>query len=169
MALEIERKFLVKDKAFLEAAERHVSICQYYLHQDESGGVRRVRFLDDKVYLTIKGLSSPDGLVREEVEREISPAEGQTLLALGHEGKVCKTRYYIPYASYLWEVDVFHEELEGLIIAEVELASLDAQPSLPSWVGEEVTGDVRYYNSALARVGHYPLPAADQSKQPSNT
>ena len=81
MALEIERKFLVKDKVFLEAVERHVSICQYYLHQDESGGVRRVRFLDDKVYLTIKGLSSPDGLVREEVEREISPAEGQTLLA----------------------------------------------------------------------------------------
>ena len=103
------------------------------------------------------------------MEREISPAGGQTLIAHVQEGRVCKTRYYIPYASYLWEVDVFHEELEGLVIAEVELPSLDAQPSLPSWVGEEVTGDIRYYNSALARVGQYPFPATGQSKQPSNT
>ncbi len=169
MALEIERKFLVKDKAFLEAAERHVSICQYYLHQDESGSVRRVRFLDDKVYLTIKGPSSPDGLVREEVEREISLEEGHALLVEGYEGRVCKTRYYIPYASFMWEVDLFHEELEGLIMAEVELPSREAQPLLPSWVGEEVTGDVRYYNSALAQVGQYPFPATDRGTQLSNT
>lgn len=149
MALEIERKYLVSSLDFLHEAIQHEAIDQGYLH--EGLPTVRVRTRGEQAFLTIKGPSDPSGLVRAEYEYPIPVADAQALLELCTAGRLSKTRYLVPYAGKVWEVDVFHGRHEGLILAELELASPEASFSLPPWVGKEVTGDPKYYNSSLAR------------------
>lgn len=111
----------------------------------------RVRLRDDKGYLTIKGKSDAAGLSRFEWEKEISADDARELLKLCHPGAIDKTRYLVDYQGHTFEVDEFYGDNEGLLMAEVELKSQDEPFERPSWLGEEVTGDRRYYNAALTR------------------
>lgn len=149
MAQEIERKFKVAGE-FKSLAKSSSHICQGYLCAD---GVRtvRVRLRDDKGYLTIKGKSDAAGLSRFEWEKEISADDARELLKLCHPGAIDKTRYLVDYHGHTFEVDEFYGDNEGLLMAEVELKSQDEPFERPSWLGEEVTGDRRYYNAALTR------------------
>lgn len=147
---EIERKFLVADPGCLAMATRHYDILQGYLCADGHRTVR-VRLRDDEGFLTIKGPSTADGLARFEWEKPISAADALQLFALCGEGKVHKTRYLIPLEGGLMcEVDVFHGQNEGLVMAEIELPSETTDVHLPAFLGKEVTGDPRYYNAFLS-------------------
>lgn len=148
---EIERKFLVKNEDFKITAERHFEVNQGYLSRDPERNVR-VRVTDDKAFLTIKGASSEDGTTRFEWEREIPYQEGRELLKLCIPAIIEKTRYIVKVGHYTYEVDVFSGVNQGLIVAEIELNSADEYFTKPEWLGEEVTGDERYYNSKLSRV-----------------
>lgn len=149
MATEIERKFLVSGEFAVEAAEsRHV--VQGYLNSSRERTVR-VRISGDKGFLTIKGVTSDTGMSRFEWEHEISIDEAKSLLDLCEPGVIDKTRFIVPFVGHVFEVDVFHGENEGLILAEVELSSEDEEFERPLWLGKEVTGDVRYYNSMLMK------------------
>ena len=147
MALEIERKFLVNGD-FKSCAESHSRIAQAYICK-ESGRTVRVRIRDNKGYLTIKGASDDNGLSRYEWEKEISLQEAEELMKLSATPVIDKTRYLVPFAGHTFEVDEFYGDNEGLIMAEVELSSPDEAFEKPEWLGEEVTGDRRYYNSCL--------------------
>ena len=146
---EIERKFLVKSE-FRHLATAEYKICQGYLAADPQRTVR-VRIKGDKGYLTIKGASTDDGLSRFEWEKEIAVSEAEMLLKLCLPGAIEKTRYIIPFGGLTFEVDEFFGENAGLVMAEVELESATQQVSLPEWLGQEVTGDKRYYNSYLSQ------------------
>lgn len=111
----------------------------------------RVRISDKKGFLTIKGESSASGLSRFEWENEIPLVDAKNLLQLCEPGQIEKTRFYINIGKHIFEVDEFLEENQGLIIAEVELTSEDEEFEKPDWLGEEVTGDVKYYNSMLSK------------------
>lgn len=108
----------------------------------------RVRICDDRGYITIKGVNH--GAERKEWEYEVPVGDARDMLALSQTRVIDKTRYIVPFAGRDWEVDVFNGDLAPLVIAEVELPSADAAVELPPFVGEEVTGDPRYYNSSLA-------------------
>ena len=146
MGREIERKFLVKG-GFEKAALGCVHVVQGYLSSDPQRIVR-VRLKGEKGYLTVKG---PGALNRFEWEKEISADEAEALLTLAEPGIVDKTRYLVPAGDgrHTWEVDVFHGDNEGLVVAEIELSSEDDPFDRPDWLGEEVTGAPRYYNSSL--------------------
>ena len=146
MGREIERKFLVKG-GFEKAALGCVHVVQGYLSSDPQRIVR-VRLKGEKGYLTVKG---PGALNRFEWEKEISADEAEALLSLAEPGIVDKTRYLVPAGDgrHTWEVDVFHGDNEGLVVAEIELSSEDYPFDRADWLGEEVTGDPRYYNSSL--------------------
>ena len=146
--LEIERKYLVRDSSFLREAIASDSIDQGYLHTETP--TVRVRTRGEQGFLTIKGASDSAGLIRTEYEYPIPLEDAKALLALCTAGRLTKTRHLVPYQGHTWEVDVFHGELEGLILAELELDSPTTSFPLPPWIGEEVTGDPRYYNSYLA-------------------
>ena len=146
---EIERKFLVAGE-FRQFATAEYRICQGYLSSDPQRTVR-VRIKGDKGYLTIKGASTADGLSRFEWEKEIAVSEAEMLLKLCLPGAIEKTRYIIPFGGLTFEVDEFFGENAGLVMAEVELESATQQVSLPEWLGQEVTGDKRYYNSYLSQ------------------
>lgn len=148
MALEIERKFLVAGdyKSSATSCER---IVQGYLASG-AGCTVRVRVRGDRGYLTIKGPSA-DGVSRSEWEYEVPAREALEILALCRSGVIDKCRYLVPFEGHTFEVDEFYGDNEGLTVAEVELSSVDEQFARPEWLGEEVTGDVRYYNSSLAR------------------
>ena len=122
---------------------------QGYICSDPDRTVR-VRVRGDKGFLTIKGRSSLDGLSRYEWEKEIPVSEALELMNLCVSGVIDKTRYLVPYGGHTYEVDVFHGANEGLVLAEIELADEQEMFEKPSWLGEEVTGDVRYYNSMLS-------------------
>lgn len=145
VATEIERKFLVRDRRFLDG-DVGVPFRQGYLSRDPDRTVR-VRVAGEQGFLTIKG--RPNGASRPEFEFEIPLDEARDLLGLCAGLLIEKTRHRIDYAGLTWDVDVFSGANEGLIIAEVELPSEDHAVEMPDWVGEEVTGDVRYYNSRL--------------------
>ena len=132
---EIERKYLVSGDFPLQGGVSR-RITQGYLCDDPARTVR-VRISGDKGFITVKGTGSSDGLSRFEWEKEISAADAQT-------------RYEVPYRGHVFEVDVFHGENDGLVLAEAELGSVDENVELPEWIGREVTGDVRYYNSYLS-------------------
>ena len=154
MAQEIERKFLVKGDAYKALAFNHSSIAQGYI---VSGGGRsvRVRIRGDKGYLTIKGASNADGLSRYEFETEISLADASDLMLLCEPGIVLKTRWLVRATDgHVFEVDEFEGDNEGLVMAEVELKSEDETFEKPDFIGQEVTGDRRFYNSHLRR---YPF------------
>jgi adenylate cyclase len=148
MHVETERKFLIAENSFQELATVKKAIAQGYLSVDPERTVR-VRLADDKGFLTIKGQSSPDGMSRQEFEVTISALEASALMRLCLPGKIEKTRYIVPFGEYTIEVDVFHGENAGLVIAEVELPSPDAIFSPPAWFGAEVTGVQKYYNAEL--------------------
>lgn len=150
MALEIERKFLVKDDSYKRMAYHASRIAQGYICSSR-GRTVRVRIRDDKGYLTIKGPSDHQGLGRYEWEKEIPLCEAHELMKLCEPGMIDKTRYLVRSGKHVFEVDEFYGENEGLTIAEVELESEDESYEKPDFVGDEVTGDVRYYNSFLMK------------------
>lgn len=137
------------DGEFKPFAKSSVRVKQGYLCNEE-GRTVRVRVMDDKGYLTIKGRTSDSGMSRFEWEKEIEVQEAERLLALC-DTAIDKTRYYIEAGDHTFEVDEFYGDNQGLVLAEVELGSEDETFEKPSWLGEEVTGDVRYYNSVLLR------------------
>ena len=148
MAKEIERKFLVQGDFEPHAiASNH--IVQGYIAGSDNLTVR-VRVLDTKGFLTIKGRSDAAGLERDEWEWEIEAEEALALLRFSR-GTIDKRRYIVPYEGHIFEVDRFYGANEGLVMAEVELSSRDEAFARPAWLGEELTGDVRYYNSQLLK------------------
>lgn len=150
MNIEIERKFLVNSNRFKAAAYKSYSIKQGFLNRDPQRTVR-VRLKNDQGILTVKGKSKDDGLSRFEWEKEISKDDATALLLLCEKGIIDKTRYEIKSGNHIFEVDEFYGNNEGLIIAEIELESTNENFEKPSWLGEEVTGDTKYYNSALSK------------------
>ena len=144
MSVEIERKFKVKDT--FRPTDAGMSITQGYLLREPKRTVR-IRIAGIQGFLTIKG--ETHGAARLEYEYEIPAEEARELLALCPSPLVEKTRYVEVFAGKRWEVDVFHGENGGLVIAEIELESEDEAFALPAWVGAEVTGETRYYHAAL--------------------
>lgn len=150
MAQEIERKYLVKSEDFKALASRSVRIIQGYLSSVPERTVR-VRIKGDKGFLTIKGIGNESGASRYEWENEIPVPEAEELLKICEPGVIDKTRYLVDYANHIFEVDEFYQSNQGLIVAEVELTDEAETVSKPDWLGEEVTGDARYYNSMLMK------------------
>ena len=149
MAQEIERKFLVigdfKSQAFEQSR-----IVQGYI-SSARGRTVRVRIRNGRGYLTIKGASNESGTSRYEWEKELPLHEAEELMKLCEPGVIDKTRYLVRSGKHIFEVDEFYGENEGLIVAEVELNAEDEAFVKPSFIGQEVTGEVRYYNSQLMR------------------
>ncbi|HBR02176.1 MAG TPA: adenylate cyclase [Ruminiclostridium sp.] len=160
MALEIERKFLIKDDGYKKNSSK-ILYRQGYL---ESGGacVVRVRIAGEKAFLTVKGTSK--GAVRQEFEYPIPFSDGQEMLKLCEKPLIEKIRYTVFHGGMTWEIDEFLGENEGLVLAEIELLSPDQAFPKPGWLGEEVTGDPRYYNSNLI---HEPFKSWPDSKEQS--
>jgi adenylate cyclase len=146
MATEIERKFLV-NKALWKPIVKGITIAQGYLQHDKDKVVR-VRIKGTQGFLTIKGKNN--GISRLEFEYEIPITDAEELLVLCDKGVIYKTRYEIPYKGFIWEVDEFKGENEGLFLAEVELKSADEDPEIPLWVRDEVSRDPRYFNSFIS-------------------
>lgn len=147
--LEIERKFLVHKRMDWK---RLASSCSH-IQQGYFAVVNtvRVRIRDDKGYLTIKGPSRNGGLSRYEFEKEITLQEAQQLMLLCESGVIDKHRYLVPYAGHTFEVDEFHGDNDGLVMAEVELKSENEPFESPDFIGKEVTGDRRFYNSHMRK------------------
>lgn len=150
MHTEIERKFLVTNNDFIKEAYAVRRIVQGYICSTP-GRTVRVRIGSEKGFLTIKGPSDEKGLSRYEFEQEIPLEDAEQLIKLCEPGIIDKVRYLVEAGKHVFEVDVFHGENEGLIIAEVELNSEDEIFEHPHWLGQEVSGDRRYYNSMLTR------------------
>jgi len=149
MAQEIERKFLVKGD-FKPFVQKETRIIQGYLSSVPERTVR-VRTKGDKGFLTIKGIGNESGASRYEWESEISTEDAKNLLAICEPGVIDKTRYLVAVGKHTYEVDEFYGENDGLTVAEIELESEDEAFDKPEWLGEEVTGDVKYYNSMLMK------------------
>jgi adenylate cyclase len=149
MAQEIERKFLVKGD-FKQESAKSTRITQGYLSSVPERTVR-VRIKGEKGFITIKGIGSASGASRYEWEKEIPVSEVDELLKICEAGVIDKTRYEVRKGLHTFEVDEFYGDNEGLIVAEVELSSEGEDFERPSWLGEEVTGDSRYYNSMLMK------------------
>lgn len=149
MAQEIERKFLVCGE-YKTKAYKSVRITQGYILSDKRKSVR-IRITNEKAFITIKGESSEDGLSRFEWEKEINVNEAKELLKLCSDKFIDKTRYLIKHGNHTIEVDDFHGDNEGLVIAEVELKSETDTFLKPDYLGEEVTGISKYYNSQLTK------------------
>jgi CYTH domain-containing protein len=151
MTKEIERKFLVKDVAWRSQAQG-TRYRQGYLNSTKERTVR-VRIIDEKGFLTVKGITR--GAARVEYEYEIPVVDAQVMLdELCEKPLIEKKRYRIKYKGLTWEVDEFFGENQGLIVAEVELESEDQKINKPAWIGQEVTGDARYFNANLI---HHPF------------
>ena len=145
MGIEIERKFLVRSDAWRHGEGRY--LCQAYLNRDPARTVR-VRIDGEQAFLTVKGRSV--GASRSEFEYAIPVADAQALLALADGPAIEKRRHRVPMGELVWEVDEFLGANAPLVVAEIELPSEDHPFTQPDWVGEEVTQDPRYFNSALA-------------------
>ena len=148
MHIETEHKFLTVSDAFLQQAVRKMEICQAYLCR-ESGKTVRIRLCDDKAFLTIKGPSLDGGLSRFEWETEVAPDDAALMLDLCGSERIDKTRYLVPCGKLMFEVDVFHGANEGLVVAELEVPDAGTAFERPDWLGQEVTGQRRYYNATL--------------------
>ena len=147
MAIEIERKFLLKSRAWMAAVTRRQRIRQGYLSNSGKTSIR-VRLIDDGATLTIKMAVS--GVSRHEFEYPIPAADGEALLRACVGSLVVKTRYSVPVGTLTWTIDVFEGENAGLEVAEVELEDEGQRIDMPPWVGEEITHDRRFYNADLA-------------------
>lgn len=147
MGREIERKFRVTGDGWRDGA-RAMDIAQGYLCT-EKGRTVRVRISGDKAWICVKG--APVGISRDEFEYPIPRDDAEAMLAMCAGIVIRKTRHLVEHAGHTWEVDVFHGENEGLVLAEVELEDESVDPPLPQWVGEDVSGDPRFTNSRLSR------------------
>lgn len=150
MNLEIERKFLVNSEGFKQERHQKLYIKQGFLNSHKERTVR-VRIVNDKGYLTVKGVSNESGTTRFEWEKEISLNEARNLMKLCEEGIIEKWRYHIKIDNHLFEVDEFAGNNKGLIIAEIEISNENEYFEKPCWLGKEVTGIVKYYNSELSK------------------
>lgn len=146
--LEIERKYLVTSLDFIKEAHSQNEIAQGYLNSNPERAVR-IRIKGDKGYITIKGIGNASGATRFEWEKEIPVDEARQLMQLCENGRIEKTRYEVRSGLHSIEVDVFHGNNQGLIMAEIELKNENDTIIKPHWLGTEVTGDPRYYNSYL--------------------
>lgn len=147
--IEIERKFLVKSLEFKLEAQKSYNIIQGFLNTHKERTVR-VRIKEDSGFITVKGVSSDDGLSRFEWEKEIPFIEAEALLKIAEPGVISKRRFEVSYRGYIFEVDEFFEDNQGLIVAEVELKTDKDVFEKPKWLGKEITGETKYYNSKLS-------------------
>ena len=147
--MEIERKFLVQSQEYRKEAVSSIKITQGFLNTDPERTIR-VRIQGEHGYLTIKGISNTSGTMRQEWEFEIELEQARQLLQLCESTAIEKIRYLINCGSHMFEVDEFQGVNEGLVIAEVELEFEDEEYCRPSWLGKEVTGDIKYYNAQLS-------------------
>ena len=148
--IEIERKYLVTSNDFIQQATRKSEIAQGYISSHPERTVR-VRIKGYQGFLTIKGKGNESGATRFEWEKEIDLNEAEQLLKLCEIGVIKKTRYEIPSGKHTIEVDVFHDDNDGLIIAEIELENENEAIEKPFWLGEEVTQLERYYNAFISK------------------
>ena len=151
MAIEIERKFLLKNDDWKALVTKTHSITQGYLQTGLDASHKssvRIRISDDKADINIKSVDLT--MIRQEFEYEIPLADAKQLLStLCDENHIIKTRYHVPYASHVWEIDIFEGANEGLRMAEIELDHIDEDFEIPDWIAEEVSDDERYYNIYL--------------------
>ncbi|MGL4581874.1 MAG: CYTH domain-containing protein [Flavobacterium sp.] len=147
--IEIERKFLVNSLDFIEQSYKFNKITQGYLNSHPERTVR-IRLKDELAFITIKGKSNEAGTSRLEWEKQIDFNEADQLINLCEDYVISKTRYLIKSGIHTFEVDVFHGDNEGLILAEIELSTENEVYDKPNWLGKEVTGDLKYYNSYIA-------------------
>jgi len=150
MNIEIERKFLVLDDSYKALSYNHSHIMQGYICRGQ-GKTVRVRIRDAQGFITIKGPSFDGGLSRYEFEQEIPLADAEQLMKLCESGVIDKTRWLVKASEHVFEVDEFHGDNEGLVVAEVELSNADESFKKPHFIGKEVTGDRRYYNAQLCQ------------------
>jgi len=148
--IEVERKFLVLSDAYKHEAYKKTEILQGFLNSDKERTVR-VRIKGNKGYLTVKGISSKDGTSRFEWEKTISKNDAKVLLKLCELNIISKMRYEVRVGNHVFEVDEFYEDNKGLVIAEIELKDPEEVFKTPEWLGEEVTGQIAYYNSQLSK------------------
>ena len=149
MAIEIERKFLLRDDFWQDAADDGVLIRQGYLAGSEKSSIR-VRIAGDKANINIK--SATLDITRQEYEYPIPLAEANEMLDTLCEGPLIeKIRYHVQHGKHCWEIDVFSGDNQGLVVAEVELGSVNEKFESPDWLGEEVSDDDRYYNVCLVK------------------
>ena len=150
MAVEIERKYLVKSMDWKAQADKGTKFLQGYLANTEKAAIR-VRIADSQAWLTLK--SARAGIRRLEFEYSLPVTDAKQMLAEFCQGQVIhKTRYRLPLDDHVWEIDVFHDANEGLVLAEIELGNEQENFALPDWIGEEVSGNKRYYNAYLAKI-----------------
>jgi adenylate cyclase len=150
MAKEIEKKFLVTSDSFKKAASKKIRIKQGYLSSVPERTVR-IRIKGKSGFITIKGIGNDSGASRYEWEKEIPLTEAEDLLKISEPGVIDKTRYEVKVGNHTFEVDEFYGENQGLVIAEIELVNEDDHFEIPAWLGTEVTGDVKYYNTMLIK------------------
>lgn len=150
MAQEIERKFLVKSGTNIDSLGDAQRIIQGYLSSVKERTVR-VRVKGDKGFLTIKGIGNASGASRYEFEKVITVDEANELFNICEPGIIDKTRTKVPAGKHTFEVDRFFGDNEGLVVAEIELEEEGESFERPEWLGEEVTGDPKYYNSMLMK------------------
>ena len=148
--IEIERKFLVKNETFKSESIKKQLITQAYLSSDPKRSVR-IRICEQNAYITIKGQTSESGTSRYEWEKEINIDDAKQLMLLCREGVVTKIRHLIPFKNHTFEVDEFLKDNSGLVIAEIELSNENEDFERPRWLGKEVTGIKKYYNSQLSQ------------------
>lgn len=148
--IEIERKFLVTSNAYKTESFKSARIIQGFLNTNKERTVR-VRLKDDLGFITVKGQSTNDGLSRFEWEKNISKDDAKALLKLCEPGVIDKIRYEVKVGKHIFEIDEFYGDNEGLVIAEIELNNENEIFEKPYWLGEEVTGNIKYYNSQLSK------------------
>ena len=148
--IEIERKFLVKNETFKSESIKKQLITQGYLSSDPKRSVR-IRICEQNAYITIKGQTSESGTSRYEWEKEINIDDAKQLMLLCREGVVTKIRHLIPFKNHTFEVDEFLKDNSGLVIAEIELFNENEDFERPRWLGKEITGIKKYYNSQLSQ------------------
>jgi adenylate cyclase len=149
MAKETERKFLVKGE-FRHLSIRKIEMIQTYLTIDPDKTIR-IRIADEKAYITIKSRPKLNTITRNEWEVEIPLDDARQMMDISLPGRIVKTRYLVPADRFIYEIDVFHDRNEGLVVAEIELQFDDEQFIKPDWLGEEVTGLPQYYNANLIK------------------
>ena len=148
--IEIERKFLINNMGFKEMASSKNHITQGFLNTDPKRTVR-IRIYGEEAYITVKGKGNASGTTRFEWERPISVQDAKALLPLCEPGVLEKIRYRVPVGKHIFEVDEFLGENKGLYVAEVELSDEDEGYEKPVWLGSEITGEIKYYNSQLSK------------------
>jgi adenylate cyclase len=150
MPIEIERKFLVNDVTFIKQSFKKSHIKQGFLNTNKHRTVR-IRIENNKGFLTVKGITNKNGMSRFEWEKEISITDAERLLLLCEDIPIEKNRHYVKNKQFILEIDVFLGQNKGLIVAEIELNSESDVFHKPEWLGEEVTGNIKYYNSCLSK------------------